>query len=139
MDLTRYFSVRMNSRRHQTSPDPGGYEDRVKRSLPLLASPINENAREALSQHSSDLERAIVHKSTDGSLATTSFTGSGRSSGNLIIYKEHHEASTIELFYDLYFVANLGDLSRHSLITILFTDLFQRTLQLYTSIQMPNV
>jgi hypothetical protein len=111
MDLTRYFSIRMNSRRHQTNQDSGGHEDQIKKSLPLLASPINENAREALSQHSSDLERAIAHKSTDGSLAITSFTGSGRSSGNLIIYKEHHEASTIELFYDLYFVANLGNLS----------------------------
>jgi low temperature requirement protein LtrA len=44
-------------------------------------------------------------------LGTTSFAASGRSSGNLIIYKEHHEASTIELFYDLYFVANLGNFS----------------------------
>lgn len=30
------------------------------------------------------------------------------SSGNPIIYKSHHEASTIELFYDLFFVANLA-------------------------------
>jgi hypothetical protein len=111
MDLTRYFSIRLNGRRHQTNQDPGGDEYQVKRSLPLLASPINENAHEMLRHHSSDLERANVNKSAEGSLGTTSFAASGRSSGNLIIYKEHHEASTIELFYDLYFVANLGNFS----------------------------
>jgi hypothetical protein len=111
MDLTRYFSIRLNGRRNQTNQDPGGDEDQVKRSLPLLASPINENAQEVLRHRSSDLERANVNKSTEGSLGTTSFAASGRSSGNLIIYKEHHEASTIELFYDLFFVANLGNSS----------------------------
>lgn len=109
MDLTRYFSIRQSDLRRQTSLDLGGHEDHVKRSLPILASPINEHVREAFSRHSSDLEKATTSRSRTDISATTSFAGNGRmSSGNLVIYKQHHEASTIELFYDLYFVANLG-------------------------------
>lgn len=106
MDLGRYFSVR----RHQRSRDTRDLDDEsVKSYLPLLASPINEDAREALLNRQSDVEKMIIATSGAESSATTMLAGNGRtSSGNIVIYKPHHEASSIELFYDLFFVANLG-------------------------------
>jgi hypothetical protein len=81
-----------------------------KSYLPLLANPINDDVREVLTISLSDLEKMNTPTATvDGSCDTTTIAGNGRTSrGNIIIYKQHHEASTIELFYDLFFVANLG-------------------------------
>lgn len=106
MDLSRYFSVR----RRQRSKDAQIREDgNIKSYLPLLASPINKDAREALLTRASDVEKLTIATSTAESSATTILAGNGRtSSGNNVIYKPHHEASSIELFYDLFFVANLG-------------------------------
>lgn len=102
MDLGRCFSVM----RQQHPRNKRDFEDeRIKGSLPLLASPISDDAREALS----DLEKTAIATSGEESLATTMLVGNGRtSSGKIVIYKSHHEASSIELFYDLFFVANLG-------------------------------
>ncbi|KAF9693248.1 hypothetical protein EKO04_008836 [Ascochyta lentis] len=106
MDLSRYFSVK----KRQRSRDTQGLEDEdIKSYLPLLASPINEDVREALSNRASDVEKLNMAISTAESSATTMLAGNGRtSSGNIVIYKPHHEASSVELFYDLFFVANLG-------------------------------
>jgi hypothetical protein len=113
MDLTRYFSTR---RKEQTHHHHGSSHDSTqsrvdsKSYLPLLANPINDDVREVLSGTLSDLEKMNTATSTvESSSETPTFTSSGRTSrGNVIIYKQHHEASTIELFYDLFFVANLG-------------------------------
>lgn len=106
MDIGRYFLVR----RRQRSRDGRGHEDEsVKSYLPLLASPINEDAREAISTRHSDVEKTTIATSGAESSNTNRLAGNGRtSSGNIVIYKPHHEASSIELFYDLFFVANLG-------------------------------
>jgi hypothetical protein len=106
MDLSRYFSVR----RRQRSQERRGMENENARSyLPLLASPINEDARRALSNRESDVEKMTIHTSGAESSVTTILAGDGRtSSGNIVVYKPHHEASSIELFYDLFFVGNLG-------------------------------
>ncbi|RAR14115.1 hypothetical protein DDE83_002533 [Stemphylium lycopersici] len=99
MDLSRYFSLRrrttdLHGPSHSDAPKERTY-------LPLIANPINEDVLEVVSGNSSDLEKTNSH--------TTTFAGNGRTSrGNIIIYKEHTEASTIELFYDLFFVANLA-------------------------------
>jgi hypothetical protein len=83
--------------------------ENVRSYLPLLASPINEDARRALSNRESDVEKMTIHTSGAESSATTILAGDGRtSSGNIVVYKPHHEASSIELFYDLFFVGNLG-------------------------------
>ncbi|KAF1940514.1 hypothetical protein EJ02DRAFT_504067 [Clathrospora elynae] len=113
MDLARYFSLR----RKEIGPHGSHHSGHVKqrRCLPLVASPINEDVLEIVSHSTPDLQKmntnsSTAHKSTlDGSDGTTTFAGNGRTSrGNVIIYKQHHEASTIELFYDLFFVANLA-------------------------------
>lgn len=135
MDLGRHFSVR----RRQHSRDLHDHDDEnVKGYLPLLASPINEDAREALSNRQSDIEKTTIAASGAESSATTMLAGNGRtSSGNIVIYKPHHEASSIELFYDLFFVANLGKLEDSMIVRS--TDRPQPTLQPCTSIQTPNV
>ncbi|KAF2127677.1 hypothetical protein P153DRAFT_295027 [Dothidotthia symphoricarpi CBS 119687] len=79
---------------------------------------------------SADIEKRSASTSTgDSSDATTTFVGNGRtSSGNVIIYKEHHEASTIELFYDLFFVANLALINYLKLFTLLWFTWLSTTL-----------
>jgi hypothetical protein len=113
MDLSRYFSVR----RRQRSRDRQDLDDEaIKSYLPLFASAINKDVREALSNRTSDVEKMTIATNTAESSATTMLAGNGRtSSGNIVIYKPHHEASSIELFYDLFFVANLGMPIQHML------------------------
>lgn len=103
MDINRYFSVR-----RQRFRDASDLEDEsIQSYLPLFASPINGDAKEAL-LNVSDIEKTTVATRGESSV-TTILAGNGRtSSGNIVIYKPHHEASSIELFYDLFFVANLG-------------------------------
>jgi len=108
MDLARYFSLRRKTTGSHNSTHAAHGKDRTY--LPLLASPINEDVLEVVSGNSSDLEKVNTHTSTlDSSNDTATFAGNGRASrGNIIVYKQHTEASTIELFYDLFFVANLA-------------------------------
>ncbi|KAH7071980.1 bacterial low temperature requirement A protein-domain-containing protein [Paraphoma chrysanthemicola] len=112
MDLARYFSTRRKEQSHHHSSSHGSTNSKhdSKSYLPLLASPINDDIREVLSCSLSDLEKMNTTTSTRCSTSdTTTLAGNGRTSrGNIIIYKQHHEASTIELFYDLFFVANLA-------------------------------
>ncbi|KAF2108827.1 hypothetical protein BDV96DRAFT_503677 [Lophiotrema nucula] len=75
------------------------------------------------SNGSIDLEKTAT-SSTSGSIAI-----SKTSSGNPIIYKAHHEASTIELCYDLFFVANLATLINYfKLFTLLWFTWLSTTL-----------
>lgn len=125
MDFSRYFSVR--TRQHPRDRSQDLDEDSIKSYLPLLASPINEDAREVVSNHASDIEKATTAASTVNSSATTMLAGNGHtSSGNIVIYKPHHEASNIELFYDLFFVGNLGMLEVYDLAgsTLIHLSLF---------------
>ncbi|CAO2653769.1 Nn.00g031800.m01.CDS01 [Neocucurbitaria sp. VM-36] len=119
MDLARYFSLRRKEQGHHGGSQQSNDTREGKGYLPLLANPINEDVLEVVSSGSPDLEKRQTAASTiDGSDATTTFAGNGRTSrGNVIIYKQHHEASTIELFYDLFFVANLA----------YFTAMYQHT------------
>ncbi|CAE7026387.1 hypothetical protein PTTW11_04065 [Pyrenophora teres f. teres] len=107
MDLARYFSLRRKTTNIHGHHHSGHAKDRTP--LPLLANPINEDVLEVFSGNS-DLEKTNTHTSIlDSSNDTTTLAGNGRTSrGNIIIYKQHTEASTIELFYDLFFVANLA-------------------------------
>jgi hypothetical protein len=133
MDLVRYFSVRRNegSPHHTNSSNS---KDGRRSYLPVLANPINEDVRGMLSSSLTDIEKSSTAASAQGGSSNTStLAGDGRTSrGNVIIYKQHHEASTIELFYDLFFVANLGmkvcgiyetltDKTQHTLLTCINT------------------
>jgi hypothetical protein len=102
MDLARYFSLRRKVTGHESTHSA----HEKKGYLPLLANPINDDVLEVFGT-SCDCEK---NSSTiDSSNDTTTLAGNGRTSrGNIIIYKQHTEASTIELFYDLFFVANLA-------------------------------
>lgn len=138
MSLARYLSVRRNDEADPHQPEAS----KTKRYLPLLANPINDDVREVLSSSSSNLEKMRTTTSTDrrSDASTSVFAGGGRTSrGNLIIYKQHHEASTIELFYDLFFVANLGmNISQNGSTNKSLTAV-QPTSQPCISIRMLNV
>jgi hypothetical protein len=97
MDFGRFLSVRRKQR-----PKKHSHHEGPRRHLPLISSPVNHDVLYALgSTGSFNLENL---KSRPQSIDTISTA----SSGNPNIYKQHHEASTVELFYDLFFVANLA-------------------------------
>lgn len=116
MDFMRFFNKRPKAQSHHGSSLRSHKAIHERRKyLPLLANPINKNARYVASG-TSDLEKSTTDSSE--TLDATTLSGSERRSrGNAIIYKQHHEASTIELFYDLFFVANLA----------YFTAMYQHT------------
>ncbi|KAF2821170.1 hypothetical protein CC86DRAFT_303518 [Ophiobolus disseminans] len=132
MDLARYFSTRQKQSHHHhgSSHDSSKSRDDSKSYLPLLANPINDDVREVLASSLSDLEKLNTGTSTVGSSSDTpTFAGSGRTSrGNVIIYKQHHEASTIELFYDLFLVANLALINYLKLFTLVWFTWLSTTL-----------
>lgn len=102
MDLARYFSTR----RKENLPSRDATPRRAH--LPLIASPVNKDVLEIMSSGGSlNLEKISSGSTTTGGTHRT-LANSKTSSGNLIIYKRHHEAHTIELLYDLFFVANLA-------------------------------
>jgi hypothetical protein len=97
MDFGRFLSVR-----RKEPPKKHGHHEGPRRHLPLIASPVNDDLHYALgSTGSFNSEKLKTRPKSIDSFSTTS-------SGTPIIYKSHHEASTIELFYDLFFVANLA-------------------------------
>jgi hypothetical protein len=138
MDLTRYFSTKRKEgslhHHHSSHSKDGG-----RKYLPLLANPINDDVREVLSGSFADIETShSASKSHSGSSNTSTFAGNGKTSrGNVIIYKQHHEASTIELFYDLFFVANLG--MKAGCIHKMLTNKTQRTLLISINTLMQSV
>ncbi|KAG9195320.1 hypothetical protein G6011_00441 [Alternaria panax] len=108
MDLARCFSLRRKTTDGRGSDHTG--HGRKRAYLSLLAYPINEDVLEVVTGNSVELEKTNTYTSTfDSSNDTTTLAGNGRTSReNIIIYKQHTEASTIELLYDLFFVANLA-------------------------------
>jgi hypothetical protein len=143
MDLARYFSTRRReeSHNHHHHHNSSHRKSQVKNYIPLLANPINEDVRELLSGSLADLEKLNGTPSTIGdSSDTTTLAGNGRTSrGNVVIYKQHHEASTVELFYDLFFVANLGMRNYQSVPHRCLLTTYQLTLLLCTNTPMRNV
>ena len=101
MDFGRYLTVRRRQRTYQPKHTHNDDHDHLERKrLPWIESPVNEQIFEVLgSDGTPSLEKM---KSRADSLASISTTGAP------ILYKTRHEASTIELFYDLFFVANLA-------------------------------
>lgn len=138
MEFNSYFSFRKRQQSRDTRDTQDIEDESIKSYLPILASPINRDARDALSSHTLDPEKMTIAPSGAASLATTMLAGNGRtSSGNIVIYKPHHEATSIELFYDLFFVANLGTLDPNTLRQHAYS--VQRTSQQCINIPMQNV
>jgi hypothetical protein len=97
MDYGRFLSVR-----RKEPPNQQSHHQTQRRHLPLIASPVHQDLHHALgSTGSFNLEKFKTRPQSIDAVSTTS-------SGTPIIYKSHHEASTIELFYDLWFVGNLA-------------------------------
>ena len=77
-----------------------------RRRTPWIASPLDTRAREALSEHEQGNEEELKLKS-EGRVLEFREAHRHRRVSELPISKAHHESSTVELFYDLFFVANL--------------------------------
>ncbi|KIW01884.1 uncharacterized protein PV09_06731 [Verruconis gallopava] len=100
MDFGHFLSVRGRKPAVKSLPHRNGDS---RGHLPLISSPLNATediVSELADSPDQDKYKSRRPKSFD-TISTTS-------SGNPNIYKSHHEASTIELFYDLFFVANLA-------------------------------
>ncbi|KAK5056738.1 hypothetical protein LTR84_012270 [Exophiala bonariae] len=100
MELGRYLTVR---RRQVTQKHHGehSHENHLERKrLPLIESPVNDQLYDVLdSDGTPNLEKLRSRASVLPAISSTD---------GPILYKTRHEASTIELFYDLFFVANLA-------------------------------
>lgn len=100
MELGRYLTVR---RRQVVQPHPAenAHEDHLERKrLPFIESPVNDQLYDVLdSDGTPNLEKLRSRASALPAISSTD---------GPVLYKPRHEASTIELFYDLFFVANLA-------------------------------
>ena len=102
MELGRYLTVRrrQESSSHAKKHVHQNADHLERKRLPLIESPVNEDLYDVLDDDGTpNLDKL---RSKASSLPAISSTDGP------ILYREHHEASTIELFYDLFFVANLA-------------------------------
>jgi hypothetical protein len=76
-----------------------------RKHTPWISSPLDLNAKRALS--GDDPYRASETKAGER-VQEFGETPLHRSDSELLVFKRHSECSTIELFYDLFFVANLA-------------------------------
>lgn len=88
MDISRYIG--MKKRKSTGLSNQSGSLTPRRRCLPFFASPVNQELLEASNHYGSFRSDSTNHSSTPR------------------LYKHHEEASTIELFYDLFFVGNLA-------------------------------
>lgn len=100
MELGRFLTVRRRQVAHQHHGE-GPHENHLERKrLPLIESPVNDQLYDVLdSDGTPNLEKLRSRASALPAISSTD---------GPILYKTRHEASTIELFYDLFFVANLA-------------------------------
>lgn len=97
---------------NQTMEEPHGHhsehghaEHHSKKPLPFIASPVNPEAlkwvREKKAQGKGNLVRAKSVAQFESEAQTESALAKR-------IFRKQHEASSLELFFDLFFVANLA-------------------------------
>ena len=102
MTALDYDGAFLHERRKAVPQGHGNSHEHERRNLRLIASPVQQ-----------DLHYALGHEGTLSLWKLESRPDSVHSietigSRNPQIYRRKHEASTIELFYDLFFVANLA-------------------------------
>ncbi|KAF2432144.1 hypothetical protein EJ08DRAFT_659161 [Tothia fuscella] len=94
MDLSRYLSTKKRNETRHFSEISSKSTPRPRAHLPLIASPVNDEYNSQGFKGEKILPSGVSFSST--------------SSKSPVIRKHHEEASTIELFYDLFFVGNLA-------------------------------
>lgn len=100
MELGRYLTVRRRQNAHNHHEEAPREDHLERRRLPLIDSPVNKQLYDVLdSDGALNLDKMRSRASDLPAISSTD---------GPILYKTHHEASTIELFYDLFFVANLA-------------------------------
>src|SRR5437868_4180536 len=87
-----------------------------RKHAPWISSPLDLNAKKALSVD--DPYRASEMKAGER-VQEFGETPRHRSDSELPVFKRHNEYSTIELFYDLFFVANLATFTaNHEIVDV---------------------
>lgn len=85
--------------------------------LHLIASPLNHRKPEPHHHHKSDVEK-IEHNHGSVASSQVPFANRDYELHNTPEFHRHAEAQSIELFYDLFFVANLTNFtSNHAINT----------------------
>ena len=77
----------------------------IRKHTPWISSPLETNARDVLTQPESEEE---LKRPPGEHVLEFKSTQVHRRDSELPVFKHHHESSTVELFYDLFFVANLS-------------------------------
>jgi len=81
----------------------------VRKHTPWIVSPLATRAEKAPPEHPSHSDRALEFDETH----------IHRSDSELPVFKHHKESSTVELFYDLFFVANLATFTaNHEIVDV---------------------
>lgn len=77
----------------------------IRKHTPWIASPLDSRAERLISHHGES-----EHSKSNAEGRVVEFDGcrQHRHDSDIPIFKEHHESSVVELFYDLFFVANLA-------------------------------
>ena len=90
--------------RHMSQQTSSTEDLSIRKHTPWISSPLETNARDVLAQPESEEEL----KTESGDRVVEFRPTAHRRDSELPVFKHHHESSTVELFYDLFFVANLS-------------------------------
>lgn len=93
-----------SSPEHEHEHDPSHAEHPKHKALPFLASPVDPEALKWAAKKNRD------KSSIGGSTSVQQFEAERHTESSLArrIFRKQHEASSLELFFDLFFVANLA-------------------------------
>jgi hypothetical protein len=81
----------------------------IRKHTPWIVSPLDAKAEKTPPEHPSHSDRALEFDETHVH----------RSDSELPVFKHHKESSTVELFYDLFFVANLATFTaNHEIVDV---------------------
>jgi hypothetical protein len=76
--------------------------------IPWLRSPADDRQRRTQTDTSQSRLPPLQSRIVDGDEIDSQRAGAG-----MPIFRKHHEASSLELYYDLYFIANLTTFAAH--------------------------
>ena len=88
-----------------------------RKHVPWTASPLDKRALQAAADQGMEVEMKSPNANEHGALQFSDPAAIHRDSTEEPKFKPHHESSTIELFYDLFFVANLSTFTKNHEVT----------------------
>lgn len=112
LGLSKLVSKRPSNKRQSSTEKPQGHhsehghaEHHQKAPLPFIASPVNPEALKWVRNKKASAKGGVVRARSVAAFESDAQTESALANR---IFRKQHEASSLELFFDLFFVANLA-------------------------------